>query len=107
MAAMFAAISFAYYLLPAWMSYSPKCLVKRLLGVNCPSCGAQRAVSLLLHGRWAEAVAMCPFLFFVACCLLLHVVLSSLPRRPLAALPLYAAMLGYLLFFIINNMPSP
>jgi hypothetical protein len=33
------------------------CLSKRLLGVECPGCGMTRALSALLHGQVAAALA--------------------------------------------------
>lgn len=41
---------------PAQQSLMPKCPFKLLTGLDCPSCGFQRALHAALHGRLAEAV---------------------------------------------------
>lgn len=46
------------------------CLVRRYLGVECPGCGFQTALLLLLHGEWKAAFfaypALYPLILFVA-----------------------------------------
>lgn len=37
--------------------FFPKCPVKFLTGLSCPSCGAQRAFSVLLHGNLFKALS--------------------------------------------------
>ena len=39
------------------------CLNKQLLGVECPGCGMQRSVSLLLHGEFIDAFLMYPAIY--------------------------------------------
>lgn len=39
------------------------CLNKRLLGVDCPGCGMQRSVDLLLHGEFVAAFQMFPAIY--------------------------------------------
>jgi hypothetical protein len=36
------------------------CLIHRLTGVPCPTCGMTRAVCQAVHGRWADSVASHP-----------------------------------------------
>ncbi|MDE5707167.1 MAG: DUF2752 domain-containing protein [Alistipes sp.] len=40
----------------------PRCLFRTLTGCDCPACGAQRAVSALLHGDPAAAFWHNPYL---------------------------------------------
>lgn len=43
--------------------YMLPCLNKKLLGVDCPGCGMQRAVDLLLHGDFIAAFYMYPAIY--------------------------------------------
>ena len=38
------------------------CLYKKYLGVECPFCGSQRALKLLIDGKIDESIAMFPAL---------------------------------------------
>lgn len=40
---------------PAQYSFYPRCPIFEYLHMECPGCGATRAVAALLHGRLAEA----------------------------------------------------
>src|SRR5437899_4406561 len=55
-----AIIAFAAILLlrfpPAQYSFYPRCPVHDLLGLQCPGCGATRALAAVLHGHFAEAL---------------------------------------------------
>ena len=39
------------------------CLNKKLFGVECPGCGLQRSVDLLLHGEFLAAFKMYPAIY--------------------------------------------
>jgi len=41
------------------------CPIWSLTGHPCPGCGAQRSVHHCLHGDFATAVQLCPYLYFV------------------------------------------
>lgn len=41
---------------PSQTPFYPQCVFHRLTGLNCPGCGATRAVYALLHGRWSVAL---------------------------------------------------
>ena len=47
-----------YYVLDPTQSngWAPRCPMKMLTGLNCPSCGIQRALHCLLHGDIASAL---------------------------------------------------
>jgi len=51
------AISLEDYMLP--------CLNKQLLGVDCPGCGMQRSLDLLLHGQFLAAFQMYPAIYTI------------------------------------------
>ena len=48
-------VSFEDYMLP--------CLTKTFLGFECPGCGAQRALSFLIHGEFVSAFYMYPAIY--------------------------------------------
>lgn len=43
--------------------YMLPCLNKKLFGVDCPGCGLQRSVDLLLHGQFVAAFEMYPAIY--------------------------------------------
>lgn len=43
--------------------YMLPCLNKKLFGVECPGCGIQRSVQLLLQGEFMEAFKMYPAIY--------------------------------------------
>nr|WP_321411723.1 DUF2752 domain-containing protein [uncultured Allomuricauda sp.] len=43
--------------------YMLPCLNKRLTGIDCPGCGLQRSVNLLLHGEFTAAFQMYPAIY--------------------------------------------
>jgi hypothetical protein len=55
-----AIIAFAAILLlrfpPEQYSFYPRCPLHDLLGLQCPGCGATRALAAALHGHFAEAL---------------------------------------------------
>ena len=51
-----------YNIDPATTVFFPKCIFHSLTGYDCPSCGGQRALHAVLHGRWLDAVKLNPFL---------------------------------------------
>ncbi len=38
------------------------CMTKQMIGMDCPGCGIQRSISLLLHGNVIESFLMYPAL---------------------------------------------
>ena len=60
-AALAAALLFAATLLfypPARTSLYPTCPIHQFFGIDCPGCGATRALAALLHGRLKEALRL-------------------------------------------------
>jgi hypothetical protein len=43
---------------PTRSSFYPVCPIHEYLGINCPGCGAMRALAALLHGRLGEALRL-------------------------------------------------
>lgn len=48
-------LRFEEYMLP--------CFSKQIFGVDCPGCGIQRAISLIMHGEFIEAFKMYPAIY--------------------------------------------
>ena len=42
-----------------------RCLIKSITGHDCPFCGAQRALSHLMHGDFGKAFLANPFIFII------------------------------------------
>lgn len=53
--AVFLFLLLAFFLDPSESLFSPKCFFYYTAAVQCPGCGAQRAIHALLHLRFAEA----------------------------------------------------
>ncbi|MDE6444628.1 MAG: DUF2752 domain-containing protein [Muribaculaceae bacterium] len=47
-----------------WGKYFPKCPVKLMTGLQCPSCGLQRSLHALLHGDFLGALRCNWFIIF-------------------------------------------
>lgn len=43
--------------------YMLPCLNKQLFGIDCPGCGMQRSIDLLLHGEFVAAFEMYPAIY--------------------------------------------
>ncbi|MFT4031696.1 MAG: DUF2752 domain-containing protein [Siphonobacter sp.] len=55
-AAVGLAAAFLYYQFnPATVHFFPPCMFRKLTGLHCPGCGAQRALHQLMHGNIREA----------------------------------------------------
>lgn len=65
--ACFAGYGYLYYNIENLPSEAFRvCIIKNATGYPCPSCGATRAVSLLLEGNIIESIALNPFGILVA-----------------------------------------
>ncbi len=54
-----------------------RCIIKSITGYDCPFCGAQRALSHLMHGEFRNAFLANPFLFIISPYLLIVVLCIS------------------------------
>ena len=46
--------------------YIFRCIPKAITGYDCPFCGAQRALSNVLHGNFRAAIQINPYLFLIS-----------------------------------------
>ncbi len=44
-------------------SWMLPCISKQITGMDCPGCGIQRSISLLIQGQFSESFVMYPALF--------------------------------------------
>jgi Protein of unknown function (DUF2752) len=98
---------------PAQFSFYPQCPIHELFHLQCPGCGATRAVAALLHGHFIEAMNLnalitlllpCAAAYGILCyCRLLQRKPLRLPQPPPAVL--YALLSVTAAFTIIRNLP--
>ena len=97
---------YAYYHYNAWSEWSPVCAFKLLMGLECPTCGSQRALFYFLHGQWNECLMQNPFLIYVMFCFVLFCVLKCFKCKHSYNLTCLMFLLGYIIRFIIRNIPK-
>lgn len=79
------AIGYYYYTwVPGETGIFPRCPIKSITGVDCPSCGSQRALHAALHGELRAAIGYNPFILIVAI-YLIALAYGSIDRLPGAA----------------------
>ena len=107
----FLIVAIYLYVNPGTSYLMPKCVFKMITGLDCPSCGGQRALHALLNGQIYESVMFNPFLFVVAP-YLLAVLYASLFKNRLAMavkrithhhITIMTYLAGYVLWWIIRN----
>jgi len=99
---------------PAQNSFYPQCPIHEYLHLQCPGCGATRALAALLHGHLAEAMhfnALITLLLPIAAGCSVFCYRSFLQRRiirwpqPRPAV-IYAGFTLTAIFTVIRNLPS-
>ena len=112
-----AIIAFATILLlrfpPAQYSFYPRCPIHELFHLQCPGCGATRAIAAVLHGHFIEAMSLNALItlllpFAAAYGILCYYRLLQRkdlrwPQPPPAVL--YAALAMAAIFAVIRNLP--
>jgi Protein of unknown function (DUF2752) len=98
---------------PAEYNFYPGCPIHELLHLQCPGCGATRALAAMLHGHFAEAMnlnalvtLLLPFAaaYGILCyCRLLQRKAFRWPQPPPAIL--YAGFTLAAVFTLIRNLP--
>ncbi len=98
---------------PAQHSFYPRCPINELLHLQCPGCGATRAVAALLRGRFTEAMSLNPIITLLLPFAAAYGILCYsrlLQRKPLR-LPqprpavIYAALTVATVFTVVRNLP--
>jgi hypothetical protein len=97
---------------PAQFGFYPVCPFHELLGLQCPGCGATRALASLLHGHLAEAMHFNALTTLLAPLALVYGVLcywDFVRRRAIRPLRLpssatYAALALAILFTVCRNL---
>jgi hypothetical protein len=97
---------------PGQSSFYPACPIHQWLGVECPGCGATRALAALLHGRLMEALHLnALFVLLLPCALALAVESYRRATRPGSfrwpqppAPALYATLIAAAIFTVARNL---
>ena len=87
----------------------PKCLFKQVTGLDCPGCGSARAFHALFNGRFADAWAVNPAVFFAIPLATAAIIAEMRPysrlRRILLSVPAMSALLtAIILWTIFRNL---
>ncbi|MDE6389999.1 MAG: DUF2752 domain-containing protein [Duncaniella sp.] len=98
-ALMLLAAAAVYYALDPAGGMLPRCPFKAATGLDCPGCGAQRALHACLHGEFAAAYACNPLLAAELPLVLLVLAAELMPRR-LARLRRVTASRPFILTFL-------
>ena len=103
----------ALYLYPDASIYPP-CPIHQIFGIECPGCGATRALAALLHGRLTTAFHLNAL--FVCALPLLAAYAATAYRRALGGHPftwpriplpaVYLALTAAALFTVVRNLHS-
>jgi hypothetical protein len=99
---------------PESYGFYPQCPIHQLFNLQCPGCGATRALTALLHGQITAAIhfnAPATMLFPVAPAYSIFVYTQFLRRKPIRCpnLPptaIYAALAATVLFGVVRNLSS-
>ena len=97
---------------PTKVTFFPPCLFHELTGLDCPGCGAQRALHQLLHGNIIAAVRL-NAMFVVSLPLLAWFGPRWILRAsrgepiPLNTNWLWVYLAAWLIFGVLRNLPFP
>jgi Protein of unknown function (DUF2752) len=98
---------------PAHYSFYPQCPIYEYLHLQCPGCGATRALAALLHGHLAEAIHFNSLVTLLLPFAVTYGVLCYrrfLQRKPLRwpqppPAAIYAALAIAAVFTVVRNLP--
>jgi len=98
---------------PAQKSFYPECPIYESLHLQCPGCGATRALAALLHGNFNEAMhlnGLTTVLLPIAViggvrwyCRFVRREVDHWPQMPRVAI--YAALAAAVMFSVVRNLP--
>jgi hypothetical protein len=98
---------------PTQYSFYPRCPVHDMLHLQCPGCGATRAIAAVLRGRFAEALRFNALVTLLLPCAAAYGILCYtrlLQRQPLRRPQpppaiIYTALTLAAIFTVIRNLP--
>jgi hypothetical protein len=98
---------------PTQYNFYPQCPIHELFHLQCPGCGATRAIAAILHGHFIEAMSLNALITLLLPCVSAYGILCYcrlLQRKPLRRpqpppAVLYALFSVTAVFTIIRNLP--
>jgi len=97
---------------PTQVPIFPQCMFHQVTGLDCPGCGAQRALHQLLHGNLIAALRL-NAMFVLSLPLVAwygpRLVLRSFTRQPSGAAPrwIWFYIAAWIVFGIVRDLPFP
>lgn len=79
---------------PMLYNYFPACPIKHVTGLDCPTCGTQRAAHLFLNGEFKAAFYQNPLIFIFTPYILLWVYLKLIKKPTATELNIYNKLYG-------------
>lgn len=97
---------------PTKVAIFPQCMFHQVTGLDCPGCGAQRALHQLLHGNFIAALrlnAMFVLSLPLAAWYGPRLVVRAFTRQPSGTPPrwLWFYIGAWILFGVLRNLPFP
>jgi hypothetical protein len=98
---------------PAQSSFYPRCPIYEYLHLQCPGCGATRALAALLHGQFVEAMRqnalftlVLPFcIAYAVLCYVRHLRGKTTQWIQPSPAVLYSALTVAIAFAVLRNLP--
>ena len=107
------AVALVYFLFdPTKVAIFPPCMFHQVTGLDCPGCGAQRALHQLLRGHFIAAIRL-NAMFVISLPLLAWMGFRFLRRklrdRPIEANPRFwsAYLAAWIIFGVLRDLPFP
>lgn len=89
---------------PMLYNFFPPCPIKHVTGLDCPTCGTQRAAHLFLNGEFKAAFYQNPLIFIFTPYLLLWIYLKLIKNPSEKELKIYHKLYGKSALIIVVSI---